>query len=248
MEKLRIKMCVEEGRYEEALQISVDWTPSEVNRAHIRLSAKYREYAGVRELLNRAKGRLINESVLERGRRYSCIGFKERATALLVKALEQGGEPDDFLLVGQLLEQLRPIEYALEYFETAVRLRGDAADRLWLGTAYERLSRIEDAMAQYNKAILLRGAAADYLAKGTLLYRFKKFDEAEPILQIAASLGERIAATQILQGIKTARGRDRIKRLLSGIAGFLSGEQKEAEVKRPEGAMKGRIENGRNGH
>ena len=234
MDKLRIKMCVEEGRYEEALQVSVDWTPSEVNRAHIRLSAKYRDHAGVRELLNRAKGRLINESVLERGRRYSCIGLKERATTLLTQALKDGGEPDDFLLVGQLLEQLRPIEYALEYFEAAVRLRGDAGDRLWLGAALERLSRTTEALEQCEEAVRLRGAAADYLAKGTLLYRLKKFEEAEPVLQKAASLGEQVAATQILQGIKTVRGRERIKRLLSGIAGFLSGEQKEAEVKRPE--------------
>ncbi len=227
MERLRIKKCVEEGRYEEALQVSIDCTPSVLHRAHIRLLAKHRDSAATREMINRAKGRITAETPLEKGRRFSRIGLKEEAVALLTEALKTGGEADDFLLVGQLLEQLWRVDAALAFFETAVRLRGDAADRLWLGTTLERLSRFDEALVVYKDVATARGAAEDFAAWGSLLYRMGQLDEAEPVLRKAYSLGDRGTSLLLLQGIKAAKGRAGIRKLLSGIASLLLGKAGE---------------------
>ena len=225
MEKLRIKMCVEEGRYEEALQVSVGCDVETLSRAHIRMLAKHRDCAATRELINRAKGRIVSETPLEKGRRFSRIGHKERAAALLSDAVQHGGDPDDFLLVGQLLEQLWRTDAALAYFEAAVRLRGDAADRRWMAATLERLGRFEEALNAYKQAARARGTADDFAAWGSLLYRIGKVDEAEKVLQKAEALGDRGAGPQLLQAIRTERGRARIRRLLSGIASFLNGRE-----------------------
>lgn len=217
-------MCVEEGRYEEALQISTQWKIADVNRAHIKLLAKYRSCSHTRELINQAKGRIVCETTLEKGRRFSRIGQKEQAVSLLIDALRDGGEADDFLLVGQLLEQLWRIDSALEFFEAAVRVRGDAGDHLWLGTALERLSRYEEALVQYKEAALLRGAPEDFLARGSLLYRLKRLDEAEKYLLKSHALGERSTSIQLLQAIKADRGRARIRKLLSSVASIFNGK------------------------
>lgn len=234
MDKLRIKKCVEEGRYEEALQVSMDSIPSEINRAHIRMLAKYRDDVQIRELINQAKGRIVNETALEKGRRYSRIGFKEQAVALLTQSLPNSGDADDYLLTGQLMEQLRSDERALEFFEAAVRLRGEAKDRLWLGTVLERLSRPEEALDQYKEAVRQRGDADDYLAVGGLLFSLSRFDEAQKALQKARALGDCSTAVQLLQNIKAVRGRARIKKLFAPIAELLSrtAEKKKKEEKK----------------
>lgn len=216
-ERVRIRDCVESGRYEEALSVTIHSSRQEINRAHIRLSSRFRDCADTRELLNRAKSRIAAETDIERGRRLIRIGMKEEALACLVPALESGGEPDDFLVVGQTLEQTWRLDAALPYFERAVALRGNAYDHLWLGTVLERLERYDDAIPHYEEAVARRGSADDHRSLGGLLLKLRRLDEAEASLLTAVELGDDLTTTQLLQVLKAERGKATLRRILQAI-------------------------------
>lgn len=222
MDTLGIRDCVNTGRYEEALQVGFDATAADVHRAHIRALAIHRHSAETRELINRAKTRLASETDLEKGRRWIRIGQKERALAVMEAALETEGEPDDFLLTGQILEQLWRIDAALPYFERAVEMRGSAGDRLWLGMALEHLERPDDALTQYTRAVEMRGFPEDYLARGRLRKKRGDLKKAKSDLEEAYKRGERVTSVMLLQQIQVAGSRARLKKVVTAISGFLS--------------------------
>ena len=222
MDALGIRDCVNAGRYEEALRVGFEAPAAEIHRAHIRALAAHRQSAETRELINRAKTRLASETDLERGRRWIRIGQKERALTIMEEVLKTQGEPDDFLLTGQILEQLWRIEAALPYFERAVEMRGSAGDRLWLGMALEHLERSDDAMAQYTRAVELRGFPEDFLARGRLRRKIGETAKAKVDLEEAYKRGERITSVMLLQEIQAAESRARFRKVVTAISGFLS--------------------------
>jgi tetratricopeptide (TPR) repeat protein len=222
VDRLGIRDCVNAGRYEEALQAPFNAAAAELHRAHIRALALHRNAPDIRELINLAKTRLSSETPLEKGRRWIRIGLKEQALDVMTAALETPGEPDDYLLTGQLLEQLWRIEAALAYFEKAVALRGNAGDRLWLGMALEHLNRLDEAKSQYTKAIEMRGFAEDFLARGRLFKKLGDRDKARADLETAYKLGERVTSLLLLQELQIEEGRARLKKVVAAISGFLS--------------------------
>ncbi len=215
---------MEEGRYEEALGITFDATVTETQRAHIRRLSKHRGCPETRELINFAKGRLTGETLLEKGRRMVRIGHKELAVRLLIDALRESGEADDYLLTGQTLEQLSRLEQALDYYEKATRIRGEAGDFLWLGMALEHLSRFRAAEAAYRQAVEVRGDAVDYLAKGRLLLKKGRLGESKTCLEIAFKLGETESALELLQQLKAHESKARIKKVLQAISQLFNGK------------------------
>jgi tetratricopeptide (TPR) repeat protein len=227
VDTLGIKDCVNAGRYEEALQVGFDAPAAEIHRAHIRALATHRSSPDIRELINLAKTRLASETLLEKGRRWIRIGEKERALEVMVAGLKTQGEPDDFLLAGQILEQMWRIEAALPYFEKAVEMRGDAGDRLWLGMAFEHLERLDDALEQYTHAVNLRGFAEDFLAKGRLHKKMGAIDKAKSDLQAAYQLGERITSLLLLQEIQTSESRAKFRKVVTVISSFLSAKSEK---------------------
>lgn len=226
MDSFGIFECVRTGRYEAALGVEFDASRTAIHRAHIKALALHRNNPEIREQINRAKIALTHETPIEKGRRWVRIGEKERALEVMVAVLEDGGETDDFLLVGQILEQFYRIEAALTYFEKAVAQRGDAEDRLWLGMALENLNRPDEALRQYRKAVRLRGSAEDYLAKGRLLKKMGETVKAKVALEQAYQLGEKVASLLLLQEITAAEGRARFKKVVTAISGFLSAKNK----------------------
>jgi tetratricopeptide (TPR) repeat protein len=226
LDRLGIKSCVTAGCYEAALGVDFDAKPAEIHRAHIRLMAVHRDALETRELINLAKIRLIRETPIEKGRRWIRIGQKERALDVMTCALENDGEADDYLLTGQILEQLWRIEAALPYFEKAVAIRGDAGDRLWLGMALENLNQWDEALSQYKKAVRMRGSAEDYLAKGRLLKQMGHLNQAKACLEQAYKLGDRITSLLLLQEINGQESRARFKKVVTAISGFLSVKNK----------------------
>lgn len=199
-----------------------DASAVEIHRAHIRALAIHRYSAETRELINRAKTRLASETDLEKGRRWIRIGQKERALVVMEAVLETQGEPDDFLLTGQILEQLWRIEAALPYFERAVEMRGSADDRLWLGMALEHLKRLDDALAQYTRAVEMRGFPEDYLARGRLRKKMGDLEKAKSDIEDAYRRGERITSVMLLQEIQAAASRAKLKKVVTAISSFLS--------------------------
>jgi tetratricopeptide (TPR) repeat protein len=231
-ERLMIRDCVLCGRYEEALSVTIHSSRGEVNRAHIKLLSRYRDCKETRELLNLAKSRITSETKVERGRRLIRIGMKEEALACLVPALEDGGEPDDYLVVGQTLEQAWRLEAALPYFERVVALRGNAYDHLWLGTVLERLDRHDEAVEQYEHAVARGGSADDHRALGSLLLKTRRLDEAEAHLLKAVELGDDLSSPQLLQILKAERGKARLRRIFSSIGQiFRAASPKDGMVK-----------------
>jgi len=219
---VRLKECIESGRYEEAFNVSFESFRQEINKAHIRLLSRYRSSSETRELLNFAKSKITNESKLEKGRRLIRIGQKEKALEYLTSALKVTGEPDDYLLLGQALEQTWRIEASLPYFERAVELRGNASDQLWLGTTLERLDRYDEALKCFSTAIKLRGEADDYRAKGSVLLKMKKIKEAKKCLEKAVSLGDKLSSVHLLQKIKIKNNKEKVKKVIDSISGFIS--------------------------
>ena len=114
-EAKRIKECVEAGRYEESLSVGLDAARAQINRAHMKLLARFRNNPAIRAHINEAKSRLTNETDLQKGRRLTRIGRKEEAVRYLVAALEKQGSADDYLLAGQTLDQTWRLEAALPY-------------------------------------------------------------------------------------------------------------------------------------
>ena len=226
MDRRGIAECVGAGRFEEALGLDFDATKAAVHRAHIRTLALHRDDPETRERINLAKTRLIHETAIEKGRRWIRIGQKERALDVMQAVLENGGEADDYLLCGQVLEQFWRIEAALPYFEKAVALRGNAGDRLWLGMALENLNRKEAALAEYEQAVRLRGSAEDYLAKGRLLKQMGAFEKARAALEQAYQRGERITSLLLLQEMNGDMSRARLRKVVTAISGFLSARNK----------------------
>ncbi len=231
-----IRDCVLSGRYEEALSVTIHSGRAAVNRAHIRMLSRYRGCAETRELLNLAKSRITSETAVERGRRLIRIGQKEEALACLIPALEarENGDPDDYLVVGQTLEQDWRLDAALPYFERVVALRGNAYDRLWLGTVLERLDRHDDAIAQYEKAVELGGSADDYRALGSALLKKRRLDEAEAHLLRAVELGDDLSSPHLLQILKAERNRAKMRRFLERLGALFKASAKDcADEKRP---------------
>jgi tetratricopeptide (TPR) repeat protein len=232
-ERLRIRDHVQSGRYEEALSVSVHASRAEVNRAHIRLLSRHRDCVDTRELLNHAKSRIAGESDIEKGRRFIRIGLKEEALALLMPALEDGGDPDDYLVVGQTLEQAWRLEAALPFFEKAAELRGNAYDHLWHGTVLERLERYNDAIREYERAVALRGSADDHRSLGGVLLKNRRLEEAGVHLIKAVELGDDLTSPQLLQVLKAHKNKAKLKRLFQVIGALLSKSAEEVPKKSP---------------
>ncbi len=218
----RIRECVDAGRYEEALSVSFDSSRTEINRAHIRLLSRYRGYPSIRELLNQAKSRIATETTFQKGCRLNRLGRKEEALRYLTKPFTRNNNPDDLLMVGQILAQTWRVDEALPYFDQCVRLRGEAADYLWLGTTLEQLGRHEEAFSAFKSAIDLRGCATDYQFAGSLLLKKGATSEALRYLTAAAKLDDDPISRQLVQECKTKRLRQRLSVFLHAIVGVLT--------------------------
>ncbi len=216
-EDKRIRDCVRAGRYEDALSVGLRSSRSEINRAHIKLLFRFRDRSKTREWINKAKSRITGESGLQKGRRLTRIGRKEEAIEFLEAALSNGGSADDFILIGQTLEQTWRTMAALKYFERAVELRGDATDHLWLGSAFEQLDRHAEAVDIFGKAVALRGSADDHLSLGSVLMKMKRFDDAQAHLEKALALGDDIMSQRLLKTLMTHKKRQRLGKLKASL-------------------------------
>ncbi len=216
-EAKRVIACVEAGRYEDALSVELQATRQQINRAHMKLLARFRGRPDIRALLNEAKSHLTSESDLTRGRRFTRIGRKEEAVPYLVRGLEKGGSADDMLLAGQTLEQTWRIEEARHYFERAVAIRGEPTDYLWLGTVQSQLGEFENAEACFTFAVKQRGTVDDRRLLGSLCLKIGKLDLAEQQLRRAYAMGD-LSCEQLLQECAAKKSRAKMTKLLSAVA------------------------------
>jgi tetratricopeptide (TPR) repeat protein len=110
----KILQLIEEKRYEEAFGINPNATLPEINKAHLILSYKFREYPEVKSAINKVINILSSEKDTEKAERFSNIG-----TVLIYE---------------------EKFQEALTYLNKAVELREDSSDYLKRLICQEKLS------------------------------------------------------------------------------------------------------------
>ncbi len=188
-EVTKILAQISGGLYEEALDLSVDATRSEINRAHIRRLHEFSDNPTVREALNKAKGIITTEGVCDKARRLVRLDKREAALTSLIRSINDKSGAEEHHLAGYIFSRLGRNGEARIHLEKAAKLRGDALDYLWLGSTYERLNMFIEAIACYESAVRQRGDAEECRQLGNILIRMERFDEALPLLNRAANLG-----------------------------------------------------------
>ncbi len=189
LEVTKILAQVNGGLYEEALNLSVDATRAEINRAHIRRLHEFSDNPTVREALNKVKGIITTEGVCDKARRLVRLDKREAALAFLIRSIDDESDAEEHHLLGYIFSRLGRNGEARTHLEKAAELRGDALDYLWLGSTYERLDMFNEAIACYESAVRQRGDAEECRQLGNILIRMERFDEALPLLNRAANLG-----------------------------------------------------------
>ena len=189
LEVTKILAQVNGGLYEEVLNLSVDATRAEINRAHIRRLHEFSDNPTVREALNKVKGIITTEGVCDKARRLVRLDKREAALTFLIQSIDDKSDAEEHHLLGYIFSRLGRNGEARTHLEKAADLRGDALDYLWLGSTYERLDMFNEAIACYESAVRQRGDAEECRQLGNILIRMERFDEALPLLNRAANLG-----------------------------------------------------------
>ncbi|HEY6342223.1 MAG TPA: CDC27 family protein [Bryobacteraceae bacterium] len=170
LDQARIIEKLKEFRYEEALGIPPTATNAEATAAFVRLSARYAGEEPVRIALNKARGAMLAESDLERGRRLAWLGNREAAAAFFRRAVAQDDGLEANRALGRTLAQLNRDEEAFHYLEQAALLGDQAEDYHWLGATLANAGKYKAALNPLREAARRRGSCADHewLAKALL--------------------------------------------------------------------------------
>jgi len=203
-EATRITAQIARGEYEEALGIGPGETPETVSRAHLRLLYRFRGSARAKEALNRAKGALLREGDLDRGRRLFAADRVRDALPFLEAAVPAEGAAEDYLILGQSLCSAQRFGEAAAHLERAVALRGTAEDHAWLAVAYERLGAWREAELVHRRVVALRGNADDFAALGQVLWAQGRHREAAMVLGHSAAMNPNGIAAELLGRYRSA--------------------------------------------
>lgn len=149
---------VNDGRYEEALGVSFDAKPREIDDASIRLSRRYCQDAKVRQAINKASTQLKTE-------RTNPHRHGERCRAVGIKLSESGKKGD-----------------SLPYLQKAVDLLGEGFDYHWLGSTLAQTGRLREAIAHLEKAVQLRGDLIDHKWLNDVKEATKPQEHSRPVL------------------------------------------------------------------
>ena len=207
---LRLAERIARGEYEEALGLEPGATPEAVSRAHLRLLHRYRGHAWVREALNRAKGALLREGDLDRGRRLFGLDRVRDALPFLEAGAAADGTAEDCLMLGQSLCQAQRFGEAAAHLARAVARRGTAEDHAWLAAAYERLGAWREAELAHRRVVALRGSADDFAAHGQALMSMGRYRSAAIVLRHSASMSPNGIASELLGRCRAALWKARL--------------------------------------
>ena len=207
----RVTAQIARGEHEEALGVRPGATPEAVSRAHLALLHRFRGHAWVREALNRAKGALLREGDLDRGRRLFGLDRVRDALPFLEAGVTAGGMAEDCLILGQSLCHARRFGEAVAHLSRAVARRGTAEDHAWLAVAYERLGAWREAELAHRHVVALRGNADDFAAHGQVLWALGRHREAAIVLRHSAAMNPCGIASELLGRYRTALWKARLE-------------------------------------
>ena len=208
---VRLAAQIARGEYEEALGLCLGANPEAVSRAHLRLLHRFRRHAWVREALNRAKGALLREGDLDRGRRLFSLDRVRDALPFLEAGVTADGTAEDRLILGQSFCQAQRFGEAVAHLSRAVALRGTAEDHAWLAVAYERLGAWREAELVHRRVVALRGSADDFAAHGQVLWALGRHREAAIVLRHSAAMNPQGIASELLGRYRTALWKARLE-------------------------------------
>jgi tetratricopeptide (TPR) repeat protein len=197
-EAVRLAEKISRGEYEEALGLEPGAGAETVSRAHLRLLHRFRFSPRVREALNRAKGALLREGDLDRGRRLFGLDRVRDALPFLEAGVADDGTAEDRLILGQSLCQAGRFGEAAAHLARAVALRGTAEDNAWLAVAYERFGAWREAEVVHRRVVALRGSADDFAAHGQALWALGRHREAAIVLRHSAAMNPCGIASELL--------------------------------------------------
>jgi tetratricopeptide (TPR) repeat protein len=208
----RIAALIARGEYEEALGLDPGAPPEAVSRAHLRLLHRHRTCGFAREPLNRAKGALLKESDLDRGRRLFGLGRVHEALPFLEAGAAGAGTADDRLILGQSLWRAQRFGDAAASFAAAVALRGTAEELAWLAAAQARLGAWREAESSQRRVAALRGDADDFASLGQILWAQGRRREATAMLRHSEAMNPNGIAAELLGSYRRALRRARLER------------------------------------
>lgn len=218
MTRDELQALLESGRYEEALRISPRASAAERHKAFIRTYARWLTDDGVRRSLSRARNvilarvgpegdpslankatssRAATETALtdyqlavhrERGRRL--LDSEDGLTAVFEfrKAIESGGDVEDYFGLGRAFMTAGLPWFAVGPFLVSKRGRGSPSDRYWLGRALCESGHATDAVSELQ-------AATDY--EDTTQHRFW-------LAKALAASGRRMDAIRVFEQLVRA--------------------------------------------